>query len=208
MPAASIARGMSAQIAYSERRGRSDRKTMSRGSEDGLRLPRRAPSWLIGIAGGLSLVLSFFITLELTKPSAPSSPAVAALASSFVSDGRTMMSAVKAAGLKGSQNVKGAIDEIEKLGGNRVWVKGWAAEIGNAGAPLGVVVFVDGASRLTTQTKGARLDVVQALGISDAATAANVSFQGSLTCRRGQKLFVVAVTDGGAYGYFSPRACP
>ncbi len=201
---------MSARIAYSdsERRGRTDRKTMIRGSEEVVRSPRRTPSWLIWIAGGLSLVLSFVITLQLTKPADPPSPAVAALASSFVSNSRTMMAAVKAAGLKGSPNVKGAIDEIEKLGGDRVLVKGWAAEIGNGGAPLGVVVFVDGASRLTTQTRGARADVVHAVGISDAATAVNVSFQGSLTCRRGQKLFVVAVTDGGAYGYFRPRVCP
>ncbi len=152
-------------------------------------------------------MLSFGITLQLTKPRPPSAAATA-LAHALVSDSRTLIAAIKAAGLKGSQNVKGAIDKIAALGDDRVSVTGWVGEVGNGGAPLDVLVFVDGENRLTMQTEGRHADVTSALGLSDAATARNVSFQGSLACAHGRKLIVVAVAENGDYGYFRPRVCP
>ena len=168
----------------------------------------QARSWPIWIAGGLCLVGSFVVTLQLSKPSRPPSPAAKALANSRVSDGRSLIAAIKAAGLRSSPNVKGAIDTIERRGSDRIVVKGWAAEVGNGGTPLDVLVFVDGANSLTTQTEGERADIVHAVGLLDAASATNVAFAGSLACSRGQKLMVVAVTQGGDYGYFRPHVCP
>src|SRR5215471_7262158 len=81
--------------------------------------PARPRSWLTWTAGALSLTLSFVITLQLTKPTQPPSAAVAAMTKSLVSDRRTLIAAIKAAGLTGSQNVKGAIDEIAKLDDRR-----------------------------------------------------------------------------------------
>ena len=127
---------------------------------------------------------------------------------SGVSDWRTLIAAIKAAGLKGSPNVKGAIDEVARLDDSRVSIAGWAGEVGNGGAPLDVLVFVDGENRLTMRTEGRHVDVTGALGLSDAATAHNVSFHGAVACGRGQKLIVVAIADSGSYGYFSPRLCP
>ncbi len=170
--------------------------------------PRRTRSWPTWIAGALALTLSFLITLWLTKPAKPPSPAITAMTQSIVSDRRTLIEAIKAAGLTGSPSVKGAIDEIARLDNNRVSITGWAGEVGNGGAPLDILVYVDGESGLTMPTEGKHADVTGALGLSDAATAQNVSFHGAVACRRGQKLMVVAIADSGNYGYFSPRACP
>jgi hypothetical protein len=169
---------------------------------------RRSRSWPIWFAGALSLGLSFFVTLQLTGPARPPSPAVTAMTRSVVSDKRTLIAAIRAAGLAGSPNVKGAIDEIARLDDKRVSIAGWAGEVGNGGAPLDVLVFVDGENRLAMQTEGRQVDVTGALGLSDAATARNVSFRGAVACGRGQKLIVVAIAHSGSYGYFSPRPCP
>jgi hypothetical protein len=169
---------------------------------------QRSRSWPIWFAGTLSLGVSFFVTLQLTRPAKPPSPAVTAMTRSVVSDRRTLIAAIRAAGLAGSPNVKGEIDEIARLDDKRVSIGGWAGEVGNGGAPLDVLVFVDGENRLAMQTAGRHVDVTGALGLSDAATARNVSFRGAVACGRGQKLIVVAIADSGSYGYFSPRPCP
>jgi hypothetical protein len=164
-------------------------------------------SRLIYLAGGLSLVLSFLLTLQLTKPGNPASASLATLASSAVRDSRSLMAAVKAAGLKGSPKVKGDIDEIKRLDIDRVSLKGWAAEIGRSGIPLSVIAFAEGHGTTPIETQGTHPNLTQSLGLSDAG-AENVSFQGSLTCRRGEKLIVVAVTPDNNYGYFGSRVCP
>jgi hypothetical protein len=143
----------------------------------------------------------------LTRPLKPANPGIAVLTSSVISDAKTLMSAVKAAGFKGATNVRGSIDEIRRLDNDRVTVKGWAVETSNANASLTVMMFVDGRHKLTTQTSGPHAGAIQAVGLADAASATNVSFEGSLACGRGQKLIVVALADSNAYGYFGPRFC-
>jgi len=170
--------------------------------------PPRTRSWPVWIAGALCLVLSFLVTLQLTKPAKPPGPAVAAMSKSTVSDQRTLIAAIRAAGLKGSPNVKGAIDEIARLDDSRVSITGWAGEAGSGGTPLDILIFVDGDNRMRTRTEGRHTGATGGLGLSDAATAQDVSFQGALACSRGQKLLVVAIAESGNYGYFSPRPCP
>ena len=189
---------MTVRINYLEPRAQTRRRA-TRSPPKGFRL--------IYVAGGLSLVLSFLLTLQLTKPSSSSSPSLATLASSAVHDSRSLMAAVKAAGLRGSPKVKGDIDEIKRLDTDRVSLKGWAAEIGHGGTPLSVVAFAEGHGTTPIETKGTHPNLTPALGLSDAG-ADNVSFQGSLTCRRGEKLIVVAVTQDNNYGYFGSRVCP
>jgi len=170
--------------------------------------PPRTPWWPTLLAGLLCCALSFAVTLQAIAPKPPST-AAAALAHAFVADSRSLIAAIKAAGLRESQNVRGAIDTITRLSHDRVSVTGWADEAGNDRAPLDVLVFVDGENKLTIQAAGARTDGAGARGLSDAAPAHNVSFQGSLACAHGQKLIVVAVAEtSGDYGYFSPRVCP
>ncbi len=172
--------------------------------------PARSRWWpiSISIAGALTLGASFLIALELTRPAKPPSPAVLSLAGSVISDWRTLMAAIKAAGLTGSQTVKGAIDAIARQDERRVSITGWAGEVGHGETPLHVLVFVDGANTLRMRTAGQPADVAGAFGVADAATAQNVSFRGSVACARGQRLLIVAVADSGNYGYFSPRSCP
>jgi hypothetical protein len=103
--------------------------------------------------------------------------------------------------------VKGAIDGIGRVDNERVVVKGWAIDVADPGLPLTVIVFAGGARKLTMETDGRRPDVVSVFGIPEAATA-NVSFQGTVGCRRGEKLIVVAVAQSDIYGHFGARNCP
>jgi hypothetical protein len=158
-------------------------------------------------AGALICLLSFVVALRLTKPAAVPTPAMATLAASTVSDLKDLMAAVKAAGLKGTPDVKGGLDEIKRLDDDQVAVKGWAAQTAYSGSPLTVLVFADGRNELTLETRGPRPDMTDVLGLSGEA-AANVAFEGTLACSRGQKLIVVAVARSDVYGYFGSRSCP
>lgn len=169
--------------------------------------PRSPRPRLTFAAGGLICAVSFVVAMLLTKPARPPTPAMMTLAASTISDLRTLMAAVKAAGLRGTPDVKGAIDEITRVDSDRVTLKGWAVEIGDGSLPLAVMAFVDGHHRLSMETSGRNNETAAALGLSDAA-AANVSFEGRLACSKGQKLILVAVAQSDAYGHFGSRLCP
>jgi hypothetical protein len=159
-------------------------------------------SAFVGVLG----VLGFFAVKWLAAPAAPSR-AVAVLASSTVSDATTLMTAVQTAALQGTSDVKGAIDEVRRTDDGRVTLKGWVVDAASRGQPVTIMVFADGRNALTIATSGARQDVASALGLSG-QTAANLSFQGSLSCSGGEKLMVIAVTAQNTYGYFGALACP
>jgi|HubBroStandDraft_6_1064221.scaffolds.fasta_scaffold687369_1 hypothetical protein len=170
--------------------------------------PRRpARAWLIWTGGGLVSAVSFVVAMLMTKPARPPTAAMATLAGSTISDLSGLMSAVKNAGLRGTPDVKGGIDPLTRRDNDQVTLKGWAAEISGGDAPLAVMVFVDGRYNLTMETSGGRPDIAASLGLSDAASA-NISFQGTLTCGRGQKLIVLAIAQSGVYGHFGTRLCP
>jgi hypothetical protein len=162
---------------------------------------------LVWVAGGLIFAVSFVTAMRLIKPAMPPTPAMTTLAGATISDLGRLMAAVKAAGLRGTPDVKGAIDEIIRLDNDHATLKGWAADVSGSGSPLAVMVFVGGRNTLTMETAGRRPEVAAALGLSDAASA-NISFQGNLTCTRGQKLIVVAVAPSDVYGHFGTRLCP
>jgi hypothetical protein len=164
--------------------------------------------WLRLLACGFSLAVSFFTTLYLIEPHLPTTAAVMALMQAQITSTHSLLTAIKAAGLRGSPNVKGTIDEVKRLNDSQVAIAGWAAEIGNSSTPLTVLAFVDGKVALAMRTSGRHPDVVSVLGASDAPEAANVSFQGTARCAHGQKLIVIAVTDGNSYGHFGARDCP
>ena len=185
---------------------RADSRKRQRGWRGEGKMPGRR--WLLLVACGLSLVISFFTTLHLIEPHLPATAAVVALMQTQISGTHSLLTAIRAAGLAGSPNVKGTIDEVKRLDSNQVAITGWAAEIGNSGTPLTVLVFVDGKVALAMRTSGRHRDVVSVLGASDAPEAANVSFQGTAPCAHGQKLIVIAVTDGNSYGHFGARDCP
>jgi hypothetical protein len=163
--------------------------------------------WLSYAAAAISLVLSFVITLQLTKPTKPLSPSAALLAKASVSDGPSLMMAVRSAGLKGSSRVKGGIDGITRLNSDRVSIKGWAVETGNGGAPLVMIAYVNGKSELVAETNGRRENLANVIGPSEAASAVNASFEGTLSCAPGRKLIVIAIADDNEYAYFGSTVC-
>ncbi len=171
-------------------------------------LRRRSPRfWLTLVTGGLVFAVSFAVVIRATKPVPPPTAAMTMLTGATIADLRGLMAAVKAAGLKGTPDIKGGIDEIIRRDNDHVRLKGWAAQVADSDAPLAVMVFVDGRNTLTTQTDGSRPEIAAALGLSGAASA-NVSFEGILRCGRGQKFIVVAVARSGVYGHFGSNVCP
>jgi hypothetical protein len=158
------------------------------------------------MAGGCAAVLGFAVVFWLTSPPAASHGA-AILAHATVSDAPGLMAAVQTAGLRGSPDVKGAIEGLARIDNERVTIKGWAVDRTAAGAPLTIVAFAGGPHVLTTVTSGPRKDVARMFGLSDAA-ARNVSFEAGFTCGRGQNLVVVAVTADSTYSQFRSLACP
>jgi hypothetical protein len=161
---------------------------------------------LIWVVGGLIFAISFVAALRLSEPARTPTPAMMTLAGATIPDLRRLMAAVKTAGLRGTPDVKGAIDEITRLDIDHVTLKGWAADISGS-APLAVMVFVDGRNTLTMDTAGGRPEVASELGLSGVASA-NISFEANLVCSRGQKLIVVAVAPRDVYGHFGARLCP
>lgn len=117
------------------------------------------------------------------------------------------MAAVQTAGLRGSPDVKGAIEGLKRIDNQRVTIKGWAVDRTAPSYPLTIIAFAGGAHALTTATIGPRKDVAQMFGLSGAA-ARNVSFEATFTCGAGQNLVVVAVAPDSTYSQFRSLACP
>jgi hypothetical protein len=195
---------------YTDARQRTTRTTTHRSAQHPSHRPppsSRSRWWPTLLLGLLCWASSFVITWQFIKPRPPAR-AAAALAHAFVSDSRSLISAIKTAGLKGSHNIRGAIEAITAVGHNRVSVTGWAGELDGREGPLDVLVFVDGENKLTIRTADTPFDLSSTVGSDEGGPAHNATFQGSLVCAHGQKLIAVAVAESGDYGYFNPRVCP
>jgi hypothetical protein len=174
--------------------------------------------YVIALVAVVVLVGSFLTTLWLLGPGTPqevetarTSNEAAVLAAYLVPDEKILSAAAKAAGLQPSDNIRGYIDNISRLSNDEVKINGWAADLAGQGKPITILVFADGKNVLLTQTKGVRLDVANSLKLPDAA-ATNVAFEGLLSCRARQALFVVAVTKSNSYAALGhapgPILCP
>jgi hypothetical protein len=170
----------------------------------------------LGILGASVLVGSFLITLWLTAPTTlpdikPALPSIKSdvFAAYLVPDESMLSAAASAAGLQPSDTLKGFVDAVTRLDSTQVKIHGWAADL-KGGDPILVLVFANGKIVLKTQTKGPRPDVADALKLSKDA-ASNAAFEGLLSCKPGQRLFVVAVTQTDLYaalGHARPLICP
>ena len=103
--------------------------------------------------------------------------------------------------------VKGAIEGLKRIDDKRVTITGWAVDKTASSSSLTIVAFAGGRNAMTTVTNGARKDVAQMFGLSD-ASARSVSFEATLACGPGQSLVVVAVTADRTYSQFRSLACP
>lgn len=168
----------------------------------------RIRRWITWAIGACAAALSFVAVLWLTGPvTAPPAPGIMVLTNATVSNATSLMAAVQTAGLRGTLDVKGAIEEIRRLDNDRVTIKGWAMDTSVPGPPVTIVAFAGGRHVLTTATNGTRADLARMLGLAD-ATQANMSFQGTFACRAGEKVIVIAVTPGAAYSQFRSLDCP
>jgi hypothetical protein len=162
--------------------------------------------WLPWISGAAAAILSFAVALWLTSPVA-APPGVAILVSATVSDATSLMAAVQTAGLRGSSDVKGAIEGLKRIDDERVTINGWAVDTTASSPSLTIIAFAGGRHALTATTSGPRKDVARMFGLSDAG-ARNVSFEAPLACGPGQNLVVVAVTADRTYSQFRSLVCP
>lgn len=162
--------------------------------------------WLTWLSGAAVIALAFGIALWLTRP-VDTPPGVAILANSAVSDATALMAAVQTAGLRGTPNVKGAIEGLTRIDAQRVTLTGWAVDRTASSPLLTIVAFAGGRHAITTVTNGPRKDVAQMLGLSDASLR-NVSFEATLACSPKQNLIIVAVTADGTYSQFGSLTCP
>lgn len=162
--------------------------------------------WLTWLSGAAVAALAFGVALWLTRPvEAP--PGVAILANSSVSNATALMAAVQTAGLRGTPNVKGAIEGLTRIDAQRVTLTGWAVDRTESSPLLTIIAFADGRHAVTTVTNGQRKDVAQMLGLSDASIR-NASFEATLACSPKQTLIIVAVTADRTYSQFGSLTCP
>jgi hypothetical protein len=117
------------------------------------------------------------------------------------------MAAVQTAGLRGTADVRGAIEDIKRLDNDHVTIKGWVRDGTTSGSALTIVAFAGGNHVLTTATEGARSEIAKMLRLADASTP-NMPFQGTFACRAGERIFVIAVTSESAYSQFRSLSCP
>jgi hypothetical protein len=182
-------------------------KSMGRAAGPNLSLHKPSARWVLYSIGFLTAALGFFVFLWFTEPATQPNPWAARLANATVSDATSLMVAVQTAGLRGTVDIRGAIEEIKRLDEESVAIKGWAIDASSDASSLTVMAFTNGKHVLTTTTSGARKDIARILGLSDAG-GSNASFLGKLICKREQKLIVIAVTSGGMYSHFRSVTCP
>jgi hypothetical protein len=163
-----------------------------------------ARPWFTLTSGASAAAVGFAAVLWLTSPPTIP-PSVAILTSSTIADATSLMAAVQTANLRGTPDVRGAIDGIKRIDNERVTIKGWAVDKGSSRSWLTIVAFASGRHALTAVTNGARKEVAQMFGLSDAA---NVSFEASFRCATDEKLVIVAVTPDSKYSQFRSLACP
>lgn len=162
--------------------------------------------WFTWISGACAAALAFAVVMWLTSPVTPP-PGVAILANATVSDAISLMAAVQTAGLRGTPDVKGAIESIGRIDNERATIKGWAVDKTGSSSQLTIIAFAGGTHVLTTVTNGPREDIGQMFALSG-ARARNVSFEANFACSPGQNLLVVAVSHDRTYSQFRSLACP
>ena len=162
--------------------------------------------WFTWLSGAVVVVVAFGIALWLTSPvEAP--PGVTILANATVSDTTGLMAAVQTAGLRGTSDVKGAIEGLKRIDDQRVMITGWAVDKTASSSSLTIIAFAAGRHAMTAVTSGPRKDIAQMFGLSDASTR-YVSFEATLACSPSQNLIVVAVTADRTYSQFRSLICP
>jgi hypothetical protein len=172
--------------------------------------------WLVQIVLlGAVLFGSFFITLWLTAPDSTDTQSTAAdnrsdlerLAARHVSDNSDLLKAAREIGLRSSRWMKGNIDLISRISEHDVNLRGWVADTAGDASPASILVFAGGAMVATTQTKGERPDVTEALHLAFGSEK-NTSFSVNFSCRPGEPLIILGIGTAKQYIALNSNPCP
>jgi len=162
----------------------------------------RSVAWIAALS---TAPLAFIAALWLISARTPI-PEVAALANATVSDPTSLMAAVQSAGLRGTSDITGAIDDIRRLANDEVEIRGWAADGTSSGSSLAVLAFADRAYPLQATRVGAAAAFAQLVGLS--GREARMAFAGTVACTRDRRIVVVAITSDRRYSQFRSIRCP
>jgi hypothetical protein len=160
----------------------------------------------IGLSAA-ALFGSFLITLWLTAPDTPSlNSAAEKLAAHHISNDFDSLKAAGEIALPRSQRMIGYIDTINRTSESEVSITGWVADTEGDGTPTKILVFVGGDMVATTETKGERPDLTQALH-SGLGSEKNVLFSVKFSCQSGDR-FVIVGMSAKEYFPLGPGQCP
>jgi len=118
-----------------------------------------------------------------------------------------LVEAAVAIGMHRSGDLKGVVDEINRINENEVAMRGWLADPTGDSKVLEVLVFVAGKKAAMTQTKGERPDVTKSLKLADGAEK-NVAFQLTFNCRPGDDVVTAGLGSDRQYSWVSSKRCP
>jgi hypothetical protein len=128
-------------------------------------------------------------------------------------DDASLAVAAKAAGFRSSADIIGYVDSVSRIDPGNVTVGGWAANLSGDGAPMTLMVFVDGHRAAYFRTDGARPDVTALIKGNPQANpdaSKNTLYASSFSCPVGGQFFVVAITKDKRYAPLitHPHICP
>jgi hypothetical protein len=159
------------------------------------------------ICGAVVLFGSFFVTLWLTQPESPPERLEnQRLENQRISNYVDVRNAAQNVGLSPSAMMQGVVDTISRINKAEVKIEGWLADPSGKSNPSSLWVFMDGSMVATTQTKGERPDVTNALHLSDGAET-NVAFSLIFNCRAGGKPIILGVNVRKEYIVLQTKEC-
>ena len=104
--------------------------------------------------------------------------------------------------------MRASVDSVSRVNEREVAVIGWLADPENGdGTPLKVVVFVGGSVAGSTDTKGERPDVTQAVGLGSGSEK-NVAFQLQFVCRPADQAVAIGLGPRRQYLPLPMNPCP
>jgi hypothetical protein len=158
---------------------------------------------------------SFFITLWLTEPESSgvmpqnmgNRSVSERLAGRSISDSSDLVQAAQEIGLHVSPKMTGNVDLINRINQSDVNMVGWLADAEGDATPAKILIFARGAMVGSTQTKGERPDVTEALKLGFGSEK-NTSFSVNFRCPAGEQPIVVGISAAKRYIELKSGACP
>ena len=168
--------------------------------------------WFFAIAGASICAASFMVTLWLTEPQQvyegpPVPQRIERLLKAQVFSRSQLDKEAQSTALFTSLGLRAVLDGAVRRPDGKAELYGWAANPGNDGSPIDLVVFIKGRGARIGKTQGPREDVARALNLPELA-ARNVLIKHSIECPLHEEFMLVAIDEKGGYFALAPRYCP